>query len=211
LITADDKLDQIAKTIGEGDRFRFSHRQMHAELMKEIRWNKAETEATRDGIDVATLEFSPTDVAGMRLISSWAVMDLVGKLGAGRGLMKPTKKSIAAASAVGLLTWRGRTPTDWFEGGRAIQRLWLRATQLEFAFQPMTALTYVFERLRCGGEGLTSEEQAMVSKIRQRYLQLFEVNEDEAEIMLFRLARTGPPTARSLRRYTDDILSIQLD
>lgn len=125
--------------------------------------------------------------------------------------MIPAKKSIAAASAVGLLTLRGRTPSDWFNGGRVIQRLWLRATQLEFAFQPMTALTYVFERLRCGGEGLTSEEQAMVSKIRQRYLQLFEVDDNEAEIMLFRLARTGPPSARSLRRYTDDILSIQLN
>jgi len=51
----------------------------------------------------------------------------------------------------------------------------------------------------------------MVSKIRQRYLQLFEVDDNEAEIMLFRLARTGPPSARSLRRYTDDILSIQLN
>jgi len=210
LLTSGDDLNAIAAIIGDGDRERFLHRQMHAEMMSEVRWNKQETEATRDGIDVATLEFSPTDLAGMRLISSWPVMDLLYKMGAGKGFTKPSKKAVAAASAVGLLTFSGRTPDDWFNGGRSLQRLWLSATQLQLAFQPMTALTYIFERLRCGGEGLAPKDRSALAEIRQRYLQLFQVNENEAELMLFRLARTGPPTARSLRRQVDDILSIQL-
>ncbi len=209
LVTDEDALDEAGDILARGDRLRLLHEQMHREMMAEIRWNARDTARTRDGLDIATLELTPTDLAGMRLISGWRVMDLVGRLGAGRGLEKPSRKSVAAASAVGLLSFEGTQAASYFAGGRALQRVWLRATQCGLAFQPMTALVYVMARLeRGGGEGLSVEEQTAFGRFAERLGALFEITPNQATLMLFRLAHAPEVTARSLRRHVADVLTI---
>ena len=103
----------------------------------------------------------------------------------------------------------GTGPVSYFRGGRALQSLWLAATAAGLALQPMTAILYLFARLeRGGGEGLTDEERDDLVALRQRFTRIFKTAPGErAELMLFRLAVAGPPTARSLRRRLDDILT----
>jgi hypothetical protein len=209
LLMRDDDLAAEADVLARGDRIRFLTKTMHAELMNELRWTREDVERTRDGIDVATLELTPTDLAGMRLVSSWSMMRMLRNIGAGRGLEKPTRKAIAAASGVGLLTVDGTGPESFFAGGRAMQRVWLTATALGLAFQPMAALIYVFQRLAAGGAGLSEVEQAELQQLRAAYCDLFETSAARAEVMLFRVARAGPPTARALRRPVDEILTVE--
>jgi hypothetical protein len=91
-LSQDAQLLEIADILGRGDRMRFASKVMHHELMGEVRWTKEEVERTRDGLDVATLELTPTDLAGMRLVSSWGVMAMAQRIGVGAGLEKPTRK-----------------------------------------------------------------------------------------------------------------------
>jgi hypothetical protein len=111
---------------------------------------------------------------------------------------------------VGLLTVDGRSPESFFAGGRAMQRLWLTASSLGLAVQPMTAITYLFPRLELEhGPGLGAREVAQLTRLRSRYLDLLQVQPDEAEVLLFRLARAPAPSARSLRRHLDDVLILE--
>jgi hypothetical protein len=209
LCTEPGDLDAITDVLARGDRVRFLSQVMHREMMSEMRWTPEEVIRTRDGIDIATLEMTPTDLAGMRLISSWSMMKVVQGIGAGRGLEKPTRKAMAAASALGLVTVEGTTKESYFAGGRALQRVWLAATACGLAVQPMAALIYLFARLeRGGGVGLCDSEKKELFLLRQRYLEVLPVLADHAEIMLFRVAHAGAPTARALRRHVDDILTI---
>ncbi len=202
-------LRALRDLLAEGDRLRFLHEVMHREMMHEIRWSSESAQATRDGIDVATLELTATDLAGMKLISKWGVMDVLGRMGAGRGLEKPTRKAIDASAAVGLVSFQGRGPADFLAGGRALQRVWLHANALGYAFQPMTAILYLFSRLEHGdGEGLNPRQRETLTDLRRRYLAVFGDLTGRAEIMLFRLARADPPSARALRRDLDEILTI---
>ncbi len=140
-------------------------------------------------------------------MSSWAAMDLVGRIGGGRALEKPARKAIAAASAVGLVTVPGRTREAYFAGGRAMQRVWLEATARGLAFQPMAPITYLFARLELGGgEGLSPAEAATLRELRARFGALFPAAASMGEPMLFRVARAAPPSARALRRPVDDVL-----
>jgi len=181
---------------------------MHREMMEEVRWTADEVRRTRDGLDVTTLELSGADLTGLRVMSSWAAMDLVGRLGGGRALEKPARKAIAGASAVGLVSIAGRTREAYFAGGRAMQRVWLKATALGLAFQPMAPLTYLFARLELGdGEGLTAGEVAALRELRGRFGAAFPDAAGRGEPMLFRLARAGPPTARALRRAVAEVLA----
>lgn len=199
----------IADILGPGDRLRFISKIMHPELVNEIRWTPEEVERTRDGLDVATLELTPVDLVGLRVASSMGVMDLVNKVRGGRALERPSRKAIAAASAVGLLTVPGgHTPQAMYEGGRALQRLWLTATALGYAFQPMTAIVCLFWRLLDGGDGLRDDEKETLTELRRQYLRLFDVPQGHGEIMLFRVSRADAPSAHSLRRHVEDVLEI---
>ncbi len=207
LLAEAEPLGWIAELLGRADRLRLLSRLMHHEMMHELRWTRADAERTRDGLDVATLELSATDLAGMRIASSWPALELVAKLGGGRALEKPSKKAVAAASAVGLLTVPGARPEDFIRGGRALERVWLEANARGFAFQPMTAVVYLFARLTDGGAGLSGGERAELDELRRLYERLF-TRRGQGELMLFRLARSEAPTARSLRRRVDDVLTI---
>ncbi|MCA9494886.1 MAG: Rv1355c family protein, partial [Myxococcales bacterium] len=206
-VTDPAALDTLGALLGRADRVRMLSRRMHGEMMGEVRWSLEEVERTRDGLDVATLEMTPTDLAGMRVIQSWPVMRMVGMVGGGAGLERPTRKAMDAASAAGLLLVRGTGPEDFLRAGRGLHRLWLQTAEEGLAMQPMTSVTYLFHRLvHAGGEGLSSAEKSELGALRQRYLDLFPVPDGHAEPMLFRLGRAEPPTARSLRRTVDEVL-----
>jgi ThiF family len=207
LLADAEPLGWLAELLGRGDRLRLLSKTMHREILRELRWTRTEVERSRDGIDVATLELSPADLTGMRIASSWPVLELVARLGGGRALEKPSKKAIASASAVGLLTVPSARPEDFLRGGRTLERVWLEANAHGYAFQPMTSLLYLFARLTDGGVGLAPAEKAELEELRRLFERLF-TRRGQGELMLFRLARAEAPSARSLRRRVDDVLTI---
>jgi hypothetical protein len=99
-------------------------------------------------------------------------------------------------------------PLDRFNGGRALQRLWLAATELHLAVHPMTALPYLFARLiRGGGEGLDEQTMIGLHRLRPMYERLFRVTPTTAEVLLFRIGFGERVGTRSLRRPLDDVLN----
>lgn len=210
LLEDPERLAGFGELLGRGDRLRFLSRTMHREMMGELRWTADDVRRTRDGLDVTTLELTATDLAGLRVMSSWPAMELVGRLGGGRALEKPARKAVAAASAVGLVSVDGRTREAYFAGGRAMQRVWLQATALGLAFQPMAPLTYLFARLELGGgEGLSAGELAALHELRSCFAAFFPDAAQRGEPMLFRLSHAPPPTARALRRPVVDVLEVE--
>jgi molybdopterin/thiamine biosynthesis adenylyltransferase/nitroreductase len=204
-----EPLEKIGTILGAGDRLRALSEALSAETFAEIRWTPREVENTRDGLDVATLGLPPAGRALLGVLARAPVRDFLRRLGAGRALGGGARRAVAAAAAVGLLTVEGVGPSSYFQGGRAVQRLWLTATARGLAFQPMTALPYLFARLeRGGGAGLTGDERRQLGELRGRYRELFEVPPGSGEVMLFRVAHAGPPAVRSLRRPLEDVLSI---
>jgi hypothetical protein len=209
-LTEPAALDEIGSILGAGDRVRFLSQRLHAEMMGEIRWTAEEVERTRDGVDLATLESTRADLAGIRLARRWSNIQFLREIGGGSALEKASRNSVAAASAMGLVTIAGTGRESYVRGGRALQRVWLTATSLGLAMQPMSAIVYLWRRLEHGGGvGLDAGEVAVLSQLRERFNKLFDVGSDRAEIMLFRLAIAEPPTARALRRPVDEVLRFE--
>ncbi|XXX74205.1 Rv1355c family protein [Sorangium sp. So ce134] len=210
LLESPAALEEIAALVGAGDRLRLLARATHADLMKEIRWTEAEAEARRDGLFVGSLELSPADLAGFTMCRDFRKMELVRRWGGGRALEKTARKAISGAMAVALITMPRAGLADYFQGGRAVERAWLTATQRGIAVYPMATLPYLFARLiRGGGEGLDPETAAAARELRERYVRLFDVTDATAEILLFRLSLAGPPSTRALRRPLEDVLVVR--
>jgi hypothetical protein len=206
LLTSLEALAEIGNLVGSGDRLRFLNDTLSREMLGELRWSAGEAERTRDGIDLRTLDLSPADSAGLRLLRSPEVAGFLRKIGGGKALENMSQRAITSASAVGLLTIDGESEISYFRGGRALSRLWLTATVRGLAIQPMSALPYLFARL-ARSDTLPPEDANRLYALRKRYEMLFDLPPNTGELLLFRLMPATTERVRSLRRPLDEVLS----
>lgn len=213
LITDRAELAETGRILGAGDRLRMLSPRLHREMMSELRWTPEEVRTTRDGIDIATLEADGTDLAGLSLARHRPHLEFVRQMGGGRAFEEGARNSVAASSAIGCLTTTGTGARAHFDGGRALQRVWLTATSLGLGFQPVTVLPYLFARVEHvdahgNGDvtGLDETEVATLHGLRKRLSALVPHRPDETELLLFRLSYAPPATTRALRRHVDTVL-----
>jgi hypothetical protein len=208
VVESSDALALLGDLVGRADRLGYFHERIHHEIMEGFRWTPEEAGRTRDGLDVATLELSAADLAGLRILRRWPILEFLRDVGGGRALESTGRKAVRASSAMGLLTVPGTDPAAYVRGGRAMQRVWLAASALDVCVHPMANLPYMFARQeRGGGEGLPPAIQAEILHLRRLWSEILPVDPERGEILLFRLFRAPPPTARALRRPVDEVLT----
>lgn len=204
-VTSPQQLEEMGELLGAGDRLRFLHRELHRQLMSELRFTREEAVSTGDGIAIETLEIGAGDRAGIEIARSWEALSLVRSWSGGANLTKLSRKAIRSSSAVGILWMPGTARRDFLEGGRAVERVWFAATRQGIAFHPMTALPYLFARLTRGcGAGLDDYLKNELSRLLPRYRGLVPVPDSAAQVMLFRVAVADAASERALRRPVDD-------
>jgi hypothetical protein len=208
LLSRPDQLEAAGDALGRGDRLRLLDRRLHEDWARDLRWT-AEAAATRDGIDVATLELPPAGRAALRMVAGWPTASYLARCGGGQALEQSSRSAVAAASAIGLLTIAAG-PTSYFQGGRALQRLWLTASGLDLALQPLVSILPVFFRgLEDRARGVWAEPPPGLDDLRRAYRRWFPMPAGHVEVMVFRVARAGPPTTRSLRRPLDEVFAVE--
>lgn len=209
LLTSEEALAELAVIAAAVERLRLLNRHGHRDFVHEIRWTPSEARATGDGIDLATIDLTPTERAGLSVARSWPVVAAVKHWGGGGAFEQLMHKTIAAASCIGLLTMPTYSGRSFFDGGRALQRFWLAATQHGLAVQPVAPATFLFARLlRGAGAGLDEAAIEELQELRRCFVALFPlVAEQRGEIMLVRLAIAAEPKAVALRRPLEQVLT----
>ncbi len=194
-------IKKIAKVASINDRLLFTNKRLHDFLFEHIRWTKKEIEETRDGMDINTLGLFPVEKQGFGMLRSWPLVRFMNIFGLSRTLPIRSSMIFKSSSAFGLLQMPGKSPKDFVNGGRALQRIWLTATAEGLSFQPTTGITFLIQRLYMeDGKGLSPSEKKIVEAAETRLKELFPTTRDKAIIMLFRIGKSGPPKAYSLRR-----------
>jgi nitroreductase len=198
-------LAELGQIMGAGDQLRFLCRDLHRELIAELRWTSEEAQQTRDGVDMATLELTEAQRAMLQVIARPDVAAFLRELGGGAALTEIAAQSVTSASAVGLLSIAGDQPADLLCGGRAVERLWLQATALGLALHPMTAVLYMFDMVRTEAAAIFTEaERATLRALQARFYRLFP--HSGTPLLLFRIAQAPAPTTRALRRPIEQVL-----
>ena len=211
MVTSAGQLDELSSILGAVERLRLCNSSGHHDFVNEIRWTEQEARATNDGIDLATIDLTATERAGLSVARDWPVVAAMKKWGGGGAFEQLTRKSIDAASCVGLLTmptWSGRA---FFDGGRALQRVWLSATLQGISMQPVASATFMFARLlHAEGAGLDDDAAAELQSLRERFVALFPtVSDQRGEILLMRMSLAAEAQTRALRRPVTDVLTFQ--
>lgn len=204
------EIQPLVEIVAEGDRARFFSAKLHQEMMSELRFTRRDALATRDGIDLDTLELSAIDRAAFQIVRRQEAIAFVAEIDGGRALGNASRKALAAASAACLVRAPGRGRAGYFLAGRAMQRIWLTATSMGLRVQPMSALFYLVARLEAEGDGAFEPRvRGMLGALRLRLREVFPRREGFVDGMLFRVAQAGPPSARALRRRVDEVLRFE--
>jgi nitroreductase len=200
---------RIAALAAQNDRILFENRALHDGVYGWIRWTRAEAQRRRDGMPAETLELSPLERPGMRLLGSWRWARLAAALRISRVLPVRARKIYQRSGAIALLSVRGDQPADFVRGGEVLERIWLTATGHGIAFQPITGITFLLLRMRLtGGEGLASDHRKLLDRIEEEFKRVYPEGAAESPIMLFRLGLASPPSGRALRLPLEQVLEI---
>jgi len=205
-LTSEKDIKEYGSILGRSDKILLTTKETHTEFMKEIRWSKDEVETTRTGVDLETIDLTATEIAGFKVIKNWSVVKYLNKWGGGSAFEKLSKKCAESAYGLGMITMPSLSSNDFFEGGRALERVWLEATRNELNMHPISGLTYIFTRLNHGNaEGMPPKMIKAITELRKEHEQLFDSN-NEIEVFFFRVFKGNKQKKRSLRKSLDEVL-----
>ena len=211
VFTDESVLSELAGIIGFCDRVRLLNKEGHFDFVhREMRWTSEEAEKSRDGIDVKTLGLSNSQMAALGVIKSEQVIRTINDLDGGKALDMLAKRTVSTASALCLLTLPKHDLKSFFEGGRAMERLWLAATNLGLAVHPLISPLYLFPRVVHGnGDGLDTKFVPVLQDLRKKFCELTDMGDDRAEVFLAKIAIAPEPELKSFRLPLEKTLIIE--
>lgn len=197
LIEDDARLAEIAALIGRAERLRYLTPSLHRAHTSVLRWSAREVEETRTGVDVATLDLDATRLTLLRLAARPDAMDTVRRVGGGKGLALTASAEISTSSAVGIIRSNAIGPAAFFEGGRAFETVWLRATAEGLALQPYDLFSLV--------RHLAKADPAAAATLTVDCGRLFGPTVG-TDLILFRVLPLAAPSSRSARKPVESVL-----
>lgn len=202
LITDKSEIKKIAELVYQADIIRTERKDIHEHLISMIRFTDEEAFKTKDGFHIKNLQAGLHGEFFLKLTRSWKVMRIMNKLGMSRVIAGESKKGALQASAIGMVKYKkSNSKEQYLESGRALERVWLTANSLGLSFQPMAALPFFKMRWDMGEkDSFSSKHQKRLKKVWPTYGNIFNSNDNEFDIMLFRLGYAKAIEVRTLRK-----------
>jgi hypothetical protein len=198
-LTSRTDLRSLAGLVSTADRIRFEYQPFHDELHRMLRFGRSDLPAV-DGLEAASLEIPRPAWPLLRWLRPWRRMSLLNRLGASRLFAATSTLQIRCSGAVGLLRTERKDAIGAIQAGRALQRIWLAATEQRLAFHPLGALPLFLRRLEvCGESAFLPHHARRLVLARDGFLELFPEAREGLPVILFRIGHCGPPSARSGR------------
>jgi molybdopterin/thiamine biosynthesis adenylyltransferase/nitroreductase len=197
LLTDRDELEQAATILAAADRIRYLTPSLHADMVAELRWPLDPSPET--GIDVLSLGLGSGDLAVLDILRRPEVMSTLARWGAGEALGADTADRVRSSSALGVVSVRGQTLTDYARGGSAVEAVWVAAQQLGLAVQPVSPvflLAQDYEEL-CE---MSPTFAPSLEVFKRSFRELVRTPPDELPVLLLRFAYAPPTQLRSRRR-----------
>ncbi len=194
-------IDRLARIACLSDRTLFENKSLHQSLFHWVRWNQRQVEATRDGLDIRTLELDPLTRMAFPLLGFWPFVTFITHLGIGRYISEVGYHHYRRSAAIGLLQVADFSPRSFIAGGRLLQRVWLSAAAVGLSFQPLAGVPILIQKL-CDESSvdLSPRQRALIARAELELNDLIPIEKGSACVMMFRIGVSAPPTARSLRR-----------
>jgi nitroreductase len=189
----------ICDVISLNDSIAFDNPHIHRFFFDHIRWDEREARDRGDGLDIRTLEISPLQAIGFRLLKNWSLVAALNKVGLSKGIALKAKNLCRSASAAGIVMVEDDSRDNYLTGGRLLQRVWLEATRMGLSFHPMAGIAFLMQRVIAGETEDLAQQQIRCLTIANKKIRTVFKLKNETIVMIFRIGQGEPPSARSER------------
>ncbi|OGW85426.1 MAG: hypothetical protein A3C35_03375 [Omnitrophica bacterium RIFCSPHIGHO2_02_FULL_46_11] len=198
---------ELCCLLGKADQLRFENERLHKELIETLRFNQEDTQKTKDGLDLRTLESGAGGELMFKLVRSWQRLKLLNSVGLSFLFNLYTQFQLLTSQAVGLIAAPTHKPLDYTVGGEIMERVWHEITCEGLAIQPMEALPiFIINLLQTGGHDFDNKQRRKLEELKRQFLSLFELSDQNGLILLFRMGHAEKPKIHSLRRPLESFL-----
>lgn len=135
----DDKksIKRTLPVIQQAESIRFKSKTLHQELFSTVKFSK---EDTQEGMHISVLAIEKPAQPFFKLMKKWSFMNMLNKIGGATMLgIRSVRIPIMFSPALLLITIKDKDRLSVIKAGRAIQRVWLQATQFGLSVQPYAA------------------------------------------------------------------------
>lgn len=200
LIEDPNKIHILAKASSVNEVILLEDPVMHELFFKEIVWTEKEEKEKRTGLYLKTMELEPPQEKALKLFKHWQLMKLLNFLGAAKAIAKTNEKSYAASPAVGAIIINDKDD-EFLAAGRIMERVWLKATNLNLNCHLMTGVLFFWQRLKDKtGHIFSNKHQKLITQAYADIAQALGVNDSGQVIaLLIRIGNGGQPTGLSSR------------
>ncbi len=210
LLLLDDapRIRELARLLYHADRIRVERRDLHEHFMGMTRFEPGE-HSPGDGLPLANLHAGAAGDVFLRLTRTWPAMRAANVLGVGRLVALHSRIGMARSPLAGLVCAPSPSRRDFLEGGMALERVWLTATRLGLAFQPMTAITLFWLRWKLDGESdFSARHRKLLGNVWAGFEALFpDIGNACWPVMLFRAGHAPAIRHGTPRRKLEDAIA----
>lgn len=199
LLTGPATLSRAAAIFGAADRIRYLTPHLHDEMISELRWPGDPDQDT--GIDVATLELDPSDLASLDILRRADVMTHLAEWNAGSALGENIRDRVLTSSALAVVTVTGDTLGDYARGGSAVEAVWIRAEQQGLSVQPLSPV-FLHARNAAEFRELSPRFAAEIAQLHEDFGHLVGVGIEQTMVLILRIASAPAPSVSSRRSLT---------
>ncbi|HEY4518745.1 MAG TPA: nitroreductase [Candidatus Paceibacterota bacterium] len=208
LLTCDPiKIKKLAIAGSGNERVMFNNQFLHNFFFSHINWNKSEDDKKKIGFYIKTLELPPPAKILFPIFRRWPIMSWLNRrLKLYQKIATQNAKTYASAPVFGIITADNSSPKSCVEAGRILERLWLTVTKLGLNLQPLTGVQFFMRRIEAGETDKFLPEQIQgIKKDYESIKEIFDLT-DEVVLLMFRIGRAAPPTARASRYPLDKFI-----
>ena len=202
-----EKINDLKEVMTQVDELYYTSELGHQNFSRELRWTPHQAQETKDGVEIETIDLTPTEEAGFRVSKKWDVVQYLKEWELGAAYSKLTSKGLDAASALVVIVG----PNDlnakkYVDCGRLIEQLWLTATARELAFQPMSISSFLFTRAHFDNSKAFSPLKSPLLQLDKKFRETVGISENDSPLFIFRLSKAEEHKVRALRRDLKDLL-----
>lgn len=200
LIWIDNEKDKkiFQKIVFDADRVLFEEPKLHKCL---FRWINLNNNQKKDGMDLDVLGMNFIQRLIFPLMADWKRMQLMNKFGASRMAGINSVKLLKSSSAYGLIAIKNRSPESYINGGRALERFWVKANSLGLSLQPMAGFVFLLNHfIADGAHRFRSEHQQLIQNFQNNLNQIKGLERGLNCLMFFRIGLCDKRTKRTNRK-----------
>jgi len=208
LLTGRRELRQLGRVAATNEEVMLANQSLHQFFFSHVSWTPEEDAIKKMGFYIKTLELPRPAELMFKVFRKWSIMRPLSLLGFNTIVAVQNSVVNASASAIGAIAISATDPLDFVKAGRAVERVWLTATSLGLAFQPLTGLFFFYLRILNGERNpFSSHQRMLIIRACERATRIFGITGKQIAFM-FRIGHAPEPSAHAVRFPLVDVVTV---